>query len=176
MQRKIDNEVHLNWATASEINSDFYTVKRSYNGIDFITIGTVTAAGNSNSMLHYNFIDGSPNKGLNYYQLTEYDFDGKEQNSPIVSVNLFGGESIFAQLYPNPTSEEVSLYFNSQIGGVYQLVLTDVMGSTLYTAQITAMVGENKFNISLLPYPDAPYFVKLVSPNGETTSLPIIKK
>lgn len=174
--QKNENKVDLSWTTASEINSDYFSINRSENGIDFISIGTKPAAGFSNSILNYSFEDTSPLRGLNYYQLVEYDFDGQSQSSSVVSVNFLGNESMITQVYPNPSSDGVYLYFNSSFGGVYVLTLTDIMGQSLYSAQIPAMIGENKFTLSLLPYPDAQYFVRVVSPNGETSAVPIIKK
>ena len=171
-----EDKVDVSWATASEINSDYYSVNRSYNGVDFLSIGTLPAAGFSNSLLNYSFVDPSPLRGMNYYQLVEYDNDGQSQESDVVSVNFLGEQNIIAQIYPNPSADGVSLYFNSSDGGVYQLKLTDLLGNTLFTAQVPAMVGENKFSLSLLPYPDAQYFVQLISQSGQSSAVPIIKK
>jgi len=170
------NRVDLFWTTASEINSHYYSINRSANGIDFISIGTLPAAGNSNTLLHYSFVDLNPLIGINYYQLTEYDFDGQLQNSKIETVSFLEEQSIITQVYPNPTIGDVSLHFNSLNAGTYYLTLTDALGSIIYSAQIPAVVGENKFLLSLMPYPDAQYFVNMVSPNGETSTISIVKK
>jgi hypothetical protein len=175
-QKKNRNKVDIKWSTASELNSDFYSVTRSDNGVDFLSIGTKPAAGFSNSLLNYSFTDENPLKGLNYYQLIEYDMDGQTQSSGIVTVNFLGEENIIAQLFPNPSADIVSLYFNSSSAGSYRLMLIDISGNELYSAQVAAMPGENKFTISLLPYPDAQYFVRLSDSSGLSSSVPIIKK
>ncbi|MFZ9847922.1 MAG: T9SS type A sorting domain-containing protein [Flavobacteriales bacterium] len=174
--QKNEDKVDVTWTTASEINSDYYSVARSYNGVDFLSIGTSPAAGYSNSILNYSFVDPSPLRGMNYCQLAEYDTDGQSQKSEVVAVNFLGEQNMIAQIYPNPSTDGVSLYVNSSDGGVYQLNLTDLLGNTLFSAQIPAMVGENKFSLSLLPYPDAQYFVQLSSPSGQSSAAPIIKK
>ena len=81
---KQNEGVALTWVTASEINSDVYDILRSKDGKNFESIGKLPAANNSNKLLSYHFFDSSPKAGVNYYLLTEYDFDGKhQQNSQI---------------------------------------------------------------------------------------------
>ena len=55
-----NSKSQLNWSTASEVNSDYFEVLRSENGRDFTSIGTVTAAGDSDQTIHYSFQDESP--------------------------------------------------------------------------------------------------------------------
>ena len=46
-------EVVLTWATASEINNDYFTVERSSDGVSFEPIAEIKGAGNSNVCLLY---------------------------------------------------------------------------------------------------------------------------
>ena len=56
-----DSILVLNWATASEINKDYFTIEytKSLNDEDVMwtPIGIVNGAGNSNTILTYQFID-----------------------------------------------------------------------------------------------------------------------
>ena len=53
-----DRDVNeISWATATEVNSDYYIVQRSYENGEFEDIGEVTAAGYSASVSEYNFDD-----------------------------------------------------------------------------------------------------------------------
>lgn len=67
---------HLDWATASEANTDYYDVEWSRDAYVWDIIGTLPAAGNSNMNLYYNFVDESPLPIVNYYRLVQYDWDG----------------------------------------------------------------------------------------------------
>jgi len=67
---------HLNWSTASEANSDYFDVEHSLDAYEWISIGTVPAAGNSNMMLGYTLVHESPRNAINYYRLVQYDWDG----------------------------------------------------------------------------------------------------
>ncbi len=67
---------HLDWATASEANTDRYDIEWSRDAYEWDIIGTFPAAGNSNMNLYYNYVDESPLPIVNYYRLVQYDWDG----------------------------------------------------------------------------------------------------
>src|SRR5204863_239315 len=71
--------VRLKWTTASELNNDYFTLERSGNGIDFNGLGRITGAGNNNNYQDYYFEDISPLRGINYYRLSQTDFDGRHE-------------------------------------------------------------------------------------------------
>jgi hypothetical protein len=52
-------------------------VHRSENGIDKQAIGVISAQGNSNEVVEYNFVDVQPINGQVFYFLEQVDFDGK---------------------------------------------------------------------------------------------------
>ena len=67
---------HLDWATASEANTDYYDVEWSRDAYEWVIIGTLPAAGNSNMNLYYNYVVENPLPIVNYYRLIQYDWDG----------------------------------------------------------------------------------------------------
>ena len=76
--RPLQNEfVKCEWQTASEINSDYFLVQRSIDAINFEIVGSVSAAGYSNSILEYEFDDHEPYDGVSYYRLQQFDRDGE---------------------------------------------------------------------------------------------------
>lgn len=77
----------LTWVTASEYNADFYLLQNSTNGVDFYTVAFLPAAGNSTTTLNYRAIHLSPELKLNYYQLIQYDFDGKFEAFDIIAID-----------------------------------------------------------------------------------------
>ena len=97
-----DNDVSLSWATASEIDNDFFQIDRSFNGLDWHVIFRCLGAGNSNSLLSYCHQDKSKTFGLVYYRLSQTDFDGNSDYFPVESVqnNVQSGQSLY--LFPNP--------------------------------------------------------------------------
>ena len=81
-----DPEIQLTWQTASEINSDFFSIQRSEDAIHFKEIGRETSAGNSNSAINYHYSDWQPREGMNYYRLKQVDIDGSAELSAIKTV------------------------------------------------------------------------------------------
>ena len=102
----------LNWQTTSEINNQYFSIEKSVDGQHFKIMGTINGAGNSNKIVNYSFLDKNPEKGLNYYRLVQYDFDGKSSVSNIASLsyNLEDKDLTFSMLlFPNPAKERVNI-------------------------------------------------------------------
>jgi len=67
----------LYWSTQSEINSDYYIIERSLDGISWEKVGMTPAAGNSTEMLNYTLTDVYFEKGKStVYRLGSMDLDG----------------------------------------------------------------------------------------------------
>ena len=104
----------LFWQTATEIDNDYFAIERSDDAIDFETIGMVPGAGNSHNILSYEFTDENPSKGINYYRLTQYDFDGQSSSSDIIVYeNLDQGETQI-----NVLNDRLKVYTDNNILGV----------------------------------------------------------
>jgi hypothetical protein len=100
-----DNAVAvLDWATATEMNNNYFDVQHSVDGVTFSRIDRVYSQnGNSTSLQTYQTIHNEPAKGVNYYRLKQVDFDGTFEYSDIRSV-VFGNVGGLT-IYPNPTNE-----------------------------------------------------------------------
>ncbi len=97
-----NNQVELAWATAEEIGNSFFSIERSADGVEFEIIGTREGAGNSNSIVEYQFIDIHPLKGQVFYRLRQTDFNGEFEHSGIRRVFVVTEETIEYRVYPNP--------------------------------------------------------------------------
>ena len=78
---------YIQWSTASETNNDRFILDYSDNGFDWIAIEVVQGAGNSTSRIDYYFEHRNVNNGINYYRLTQIDFDGTSEEFPVISVD-----------------------------------------------------------------------------------------
>jgi hypothetical protein len=77
----------LNWITATEINNDYFTIDRSIDGINWLTISQVDGAGNSSVSNYYEYKDFTYiRNNVNYYRLSQTDNDGKKEYFPIIAV------------------------------------------------------------------------------------------
>ena len=101
------HEVTLDWSTASELNSDRFYLSRSRDLSDWETIGEVSAAGFSNSLVRYDFTDYSPYEGTFYYRLAQVDMDGTVHTYPAVAVTI--EDAFTLGLYPNPAANQITI-------------------------------------------------------------------
>ncbi len=156
----------ISWATASEINSDYFELRRAGTDMRWETIAKMKAAGNSAKILKYRFDDSAPLSGVNYYQLSEFDFDGAHQVSKIVELSFDKASASDLLMYPNPSSDGVSFEFNSEQGGAYYLKAFNIGGDQVYKALIFGIVGENRFKFSMRDFSVGVYSFQLFDGTG----------
>lgn len=101
-----NDQVLLNWSTASEINSSNFVVEKSNDASNWFEIGTVKASGNSSSVQQYHFVD---DKKLNaFYRLKQVDLDGKFDYSQIVHANKNSLNNSI-NIYPLPANNTIHI-------------------------------------------------------------------
>jgi len=105
-----DDIVILNWATASQINNDYFTIDKSFDGYDFVEVCRIAGAGNANQYLTYTTMDVNPYYGTSYYRLSQTDFDGKFERFPMIAVNV-NPQGVF-DVFPNPTEGTMDVTFS----------------------------------------------------------------
>ena len=72
-----DDGVLLNWSTASENHSDYFSIYRSTNGESWELLNDIPAAVNSTSLIEYRYFDPSVIYSYSYYRLEQTDMDGE---------------------------------------------------------------------------------------------------
>jgi hypothetical protein len=109
----------LIWSTASEHNSDYFQIERSIDGVEWKTIGTKTASGNSNTKIDYSFIDSFDDFVINYYRLVQVDYDGQYKiYGPISLDNTKSFKKVI--MYTNLLGQEVNSYDKGFLIEVYE--------------------------------------------------------
>lgn len=140
--------VQLRWATAAEINNDFFTIERTRDGRNYEKVTTLPGAGNSKVQLNYDFTDTRPYSGTSYYRLTQTDFDGTSESFPLVTVlhnGLQGEMSLkISKGYPNPFQDQLTLSFFTESEGQTELTILNSRGDKVYTETVIAYAGENE--------------------------------
>lgn len=84
--KEFNARVLLEWATANAVHTDFYTVEKSSNGIDYKNIRTIKAQEAGSKEQHeYNFVDAFP-FAITYYRIMQTDLDGLQNYSKTITV------------------------------------------------------------------------------------------
>lgn len=140
-----NNQVLLRWTTEREVNTGVFVVQHSTDAANWTDIGTVTAAGNSESRRMYALPHRQPVTGANFYRLKEVSLSGTFSLSHIIRL-MFENNGPAIRIYPNPVSGGV---MNIESNAGRPIVLMDSKGSIAFTGRINA--GTNRISIAHLP-------------------------
>ncbi len=77
----------LQWSTASEVNSRYFTLQRSADGLNWQDLSTMDAAGVSTDKKYYRAYDPEPAAAINYYRITQTDASGNTEKFNIVAID-----------------------------------------------------------------------------------------
>ena len=146
--KKKRNEVYLSWTTAAEFNNDYFTIEKSHDGIHFVSLQRVKAAGNSNTTIHYGSIDKSPYTGVSYYRLKQTDMDGAHTYSEIIAIEFTGTTSSEVSIIdfgPNPFDNYFWIVYECIIRQEINIQLINLNGELVINEFVFADEGYNKF-------------------------------
>jgi len=101
----IDRQVQLDWATATEVDNDYFAVEHSADGKNFATIGQVAGAGTTQVAQQYRFWHRHPVAGTNYYRLRQVDRNGLTSYSALRSVAVTG-RAVY-RVFPMPATDRL---------------------------------------------------------------------
>ena len=142
--------VAVNWTTASEQNSAHFEVQRGTDGVQFKSIGTVVAAGNSQRTLAYQYFDAAPVRPTSYYRLKQIDLDGRETYGPVAVVRLAGAAvPLPLTLYPNPVADQATLQWDAPTAGPGRWALLSTTGQVVRQGAFESQQGANSQFIDL---------------------------
>ena len=150
--------VRLDWSTESEINNHFFTIERSTDGINWQSIGTVAGAGNSDVTRYYTTYDNNPVVGVDYYRLSQTDYDGHSKTFDPIAVNVSSSQSI--RVYPTLATDVINVQ-----GDVTRIIILNELGQEMIEQNIT----DNKTSISLGGYSMGVYVAELFDKQGNMT-------
>ncbi|MEN0048622.1 MAG: T9SS type A sorting domain-containing protein, partial [Bacteroidota bacterium] len=143
---KVDDQVRLNWETATELNNDYFEVEWSLNTKTFKSIGQVKGAGTTLEKQSYELLHPNPAAGINYYRLKQFDFDGSFEYSDIVAVKFDSNSKDELSVFPNPSSNTTVSVLTNQTGtlqvfnvaGQLVLEIAELNRSTIDISQLNA--------------------------------------
>jgi hypothetical protein len=134
--RQVGNKVHVNWATASEYETDRFEVERAIRTdagtTEFVKIAEEAAVGSTNETTQYGpVIDRNVTFGTTYvYRLKIVDLNGEYDHSDERVVNIGGsGDAWLGIAQPNPAATEVRFELRGMEDA--QVVVYDIDGKVV---------------------------------------------
>ena len=126
------NKANLSWITASETNNAFFTIEKSKNGDLWEIIAKIDGAGNSNSVLNYDYLDLSPIYGSSYYRLKQTDYDGKFAYSEMINLQSCIDINSALSIFPNPTKDLINVICKSN-EILYSIEIISISGQVVFS-------------------------------------------
>jgi hypothetical protein len=165
-------KAEIDWSTASEHQSSHFNIERSRDGLAWNTISTIGAAGNSQDLLQYMFVDNDMLTGVRYYRLLQVDMDGgvKTYGPLVVNCEIEGLGTIAT--FPNPSEKEFSILVEDDllIGNVV-IKLFDASGILVNEMNATLDSGKNIVPVNVDNLSSGFYFVEVQGINGHSLSI-----
>ncbi|MCA8829810.1 Ig-like domain-containing protein [Hymenobacter pini] len=163
----------LTWATAQEVNNEYFEVERSLNGTDFEKAGTVKGQGTTAVATPYRFVDlgaGRLSSKALYYRLRQVDTDGTATYSMVRAVRFERLQGT-AAVYPNPHQGRFMLDLQALPVGTYQVDVLDLAGRRVYHTQLAG--GQEHPLAPALPMGS---YVMRVTGQTVNINLPMVKQ
>ncbi len=130
-KRLNQEQVEINWSTASELNNKGFELQRSIDGFDFDRLSFLPGKINSQTTQNYAYNDLNAKQDHLYYRLKQVDMNGSFQYSPIIFVSsnplreklaeinhILGSKSLFIEA----NQAELSLRILNQEGKELQQI------------------------------------------------------
>lgn len=174
-----NNSPQLSWSTATEINADHFSIRRSFDGKNFKEVGTLPANGTSSLVKQYSFTDDELPSSVTYayYELATIDKDGAMQLSPIkMYKNNSAAPRLIISLSPNPVGSmgHVTFLYNSDSRGIMKATLIDMQGKIILETTLSSEPGINNGHIHLMGLPRGIYTLHFTL-NGTSESYRLVK-
>ena len=146
----------INWKTATEINVRHFVVEKSIDGKNWTIVGEKLP----NTSKNYRLDDNTP-FSTTYYRLKNVDNDGREDVSNTVVVNRKTGKFAITSVFPNPTTSDVNLMFETTENASIIINVQDIFGRVILTQKVEANQGFNLVTVNTAEILAGTYFLNL---------------
>lgn len=150
--------VKLDWATASETNSEFIAIEKSSdieNWKEVCRVPSAAQGGNSQHVHDYTCTDHNADEdGQNivYYRPKQVDLNGTFEYHSTIRVRLMDAAyaTEIQSVYPNPATDRLNIKYNTAENGVFNIKLVSLDGKSLLQNQYIAKPGVQTLDLDLM--------------------------
>lgn len=167
----INNQVVLNWATATETNNSGFAIERSSDNSSFTQVAFVDGYGTTTEKHVYSYTDASALSGTYTYRLKQVDFDGSISYSDAVEVTVgLPVEFSMDQNFPNPFNPTTTIRFALPTDSHVAINVYNALGqqvANIVNSNYAAGSHEFNFNASSLSSGVYFYTIEAKGMNGQ---------
>lgn len=167
-----NNQITLNWEVYEQNNQGYY-VEQSLDGVNWNSLGFVSAENNPNDLSQYSFTTMGTNAGNIYFRLRTTDKTGRNGFSDVRMLTMPKANNQLIAVWPNPARENIQVSNLAEEGTPFQKArLFDLNGQILIEKQLQP--GLNTISLSTLK--TGTYVLSMIATNGTTQTQKIIKQ
>jgi hypothetical protein len=172
-----DNDVTLNWETASEINNSGFQIERKSTG-DYEVIGFLPGFGTTTEPRSYSFTDAGLQSEHYIYRLKQIDLDGSFEYSDEIQVEVTIPDAFaLEQNYPNPFNPSTKINFSLAVDSKVSLKVFDVLGQEVATLiNSNLLAGSHNVDFSAANINSGVYFYRLQAGSFVETKKMVLMK
>ncbi|MFT3911629.1 MAG: T9SS type A sorting domain-containing protein [Ferruginibacter sp.] len=141
----VNKNGYLQWTTESELNSNYFIVERSNDGVHFDARGKVAANGTTSFTHNYTYTDViNTNSPIVYYRLKIVDNDGQYGFSKIVAIKLNGSLNVNdMNVFPNPFISDIKVSVTSPADELATFRIISFDGKEMMNRKVSLQKGDN---------------------------------
>lgn len=165
----------LTWSTEHELNTDFFEIERSLDGQNYIPVGRIDAAVNSEFKTNYKFNDNllTVNERVVYYRIRLQLKNGPSYYSKIIRFKHQWVQQL--AVFPNPVVQSSIIQFRSSHSSNGCIYLVSSLGEIVLKKNIFVQKGFNSFHFSeMASVPTGIYSIKVIA-GEEAISTSVLK-
>ncbi|TAD81770.1 MAG: T9SS C-terminal target domain-containing protein [Bacteroidetes bacterium] len=166
---QVANQAKLQWSTVTEVNTAFFVLEKSTDGVNFERIGSVAAAGYSQLPKQYIWFDNQLLNGKQYYRLKIVDADGKMRYSAVQLLVVAMNQSQVV-VAPNPFNQALALT-NLRLAETVSLI--DMGGRIVQQRSVKNITGVTLQTTGLAP---GMYQLRIVMADGSVQVHKVVKQ
>ena len=166
VQAKEENII-LNWSTATELNNSGFDIERSQDSKEFVKLGFVEGHGTTSQPQGYTFVDNNVTaKTKYYYRLKQVDNDGSFEYSETIKIDYSGIPDNYSlsQNYPNPFNISTIIKYSIPEEKLVTIKIYNALGEEVRTlTNEIKQPGRYSINYDARSLSSGLYFYRLVA-------------
>jgi hypothetical protein len=138
----------LQWSTASEQSSDYFSIERRTASTEFEEIDRQTAQGDTQEQTNYSFFDAFPASGSNYYRLKQVDRDGTVHYSEVIVFQFQPQTAV--QIFPTLVQTHLKLDLRALEAATAEVRIKDFSGKQVLESSYSPPFDLEDINVGHL--------------------------